>query len=303
MNVSLNGSFPLYSNLKNVNNVNSDCFHPFLTFDRQLTTLAKQLSILDGLQKKVEFSGKQWDIDNNYRDALLDFVESMDKLYDIAYLIVRNVSKVVADKSLANAIEWVKKNEKIKYERLKGAIDKDHNWIRLTANLKKHDDVRVGFLNMTALSGKVVYGFFFGVIKDGVFTPNSVVHKKYKGDMTAFSYNSFINKIVLHLFNIIKQLNKALFNGARGKDANEYPCSSIMEIIQIASRVDHVFFPDEYTKKIIIIQKNKSSYTLTENKVSYIDKIESVDHIIMLENQGPNGQSSPYHSMIFGNSY
>ncbi|EPA6637425.1 TPA: hypothetical protein ACXIGT_001315 [Serratia marcescens] len=25
--------------------------------------------------------------------------------------------------------------------------------------------------------------------------------------------------------------------------------SSIMEIIQIASRVDHVFFPDEYTKK------------------------------------------------------
>lgn len=303
MKINLNGGFPLYANLKNINDANNNCFPPFSTLDRELTTLAKQLSFLDSLQRKVEISGDQWDTDNNYRDALLDFVESMDKLHDIVYLIVRNVSSIVADESLANSIEWVKKHEHNKYELLKGAISKDHEWIRLTSNLKKHDDVRIGFLNMTTRSGKTVYGFFFGVIKDGVFTPNSDIHKQYKNDATAFSYNRFINQSVLHLFKIIKELNKVLFNGIRGEDVNEHSCSSIIKVIQIADRVEQVFFPDEYKRKVLTVQKNKSSYSLTFNKLNYIDKFESIGQFIMLENQGRNGHKMPYHSMIFGRSY
>ncbi|EPP4755564.1 hypothetical protein ACURKV_003556 [Morganella morganii] len=303
MNINLKGGFPLYTNLKNINDVNNNCFPPSSTLDRELTTLARQLSFLDSLQKEVELSGNQWDTDNTYRDALLDFVESMDKLHDIAYLTIRNISSIVEDESLANSIEWVKKHEHNKYELLKGAISKDHEWIRLISNLKKHDDIRVGFLNMTTRSGKTVYGFFFGTIKEGVFTPNSDVHKQYKNGATAFSYNRFINQVVLHLFKIIKELNKALFNGVRGKDINEHSCSSIIKIIQIADQVEQIFFPDEYNRKILIIRKNKSSYSLTSDKTKYIDKFESFGQVIMLENQGPNGYKIPYHSMLFGNSY
>ncbi|QLN88442.1 hypothetical protein HV119_05935 [Citrobacter freundii] len=298
MNVSSNGGFPLYANLKSVCNTNNNCFPPFSTLDRELTTLAKQLTILDDLQKDVEKSGEQWDINNNYRDALLDFVESMDKLHDIAYLIIRNVSSVAGDESLANSIDWVKKYEHKKYELLKGSISKDHEWIRLVSNLKKHDDVRVGFLNMTTRSGKTVYGFFFGVIKDGVFTPNSDIHKQYKNDATAFSYNRFINQSISHLLKIIKELNKVLFNGARG-DVNEHSCSGIIKIIQIAERVEQVFFPDEYKSKILTVRKNKNSYSLTFNKVNYVDKFESSGQLIMLENQGRNGYKMPYSSIIF----
>ncbi|MFY0176266.1 hypothetical protein [Raoultella ornithinolytica] len=299
MIINLNGAFPLYANLKKADNVKNNCFPPFSTLDQKLTDLAKKLSSLDDLQKKIEKSSTQWDENNNYRDALLSFVLLMDEFYDIAYLIIRNVSSVAEDESHTNSIEWVKKHEHSKYELLKGAISKDHEWIRLTANLKKHDDVRVGFLNMTTRSGKNVYGFYFGVIENGEFTPNAHVHKPYMNSATAFSYNRFINQSIAHLFKIINALNKALFNGCKVADVNEYPCSSVTKIIQVFSSVEQVFYPDEYKRKILSIRKNKSSYSLIFNVSKYIDRFESGTQLLMVENQGKNGYKMPYHSVLF----
>ena len=89
-----------------------------------------------------------------------------------------------------------------------------------------------------------------------------------------------------------------LFNGARG-DVNEHSCSGIIKIIQIAERVEQVFFPDEYKSKILTVRKNKNSYSLTFNKVNYVDKCETSGQLIMLENQGRNGYKMPYSSIIF----
>lgn len=77
---------------------------------------------------------------------------------------------MVTDEEPRNAIKWVQKNEPLKFERMNGAISKEHEWIRLVANLKKHDDCRVGFINMETKTGKIIYGFFFGLIINGYFS-------------------------------------------------------------------------------------------------------------------------------------
>ncbi len=299
MKIGIDGSFPLYENLKNMDYKKENSFPPASTLYRQITALEKKLSTLHALQQLTERTDSQWDIDNNYRDALLDYVEELDKLYDIAFLIIRNVS-LVADEEPNDAIKWVKKYESLKFERLNGAIKKEQEWIRLISNLKKHDDIRVGFINMKTKTGKIIYGFFFGSIIDGYFSPISGVHKPYIGNQTAYSYNRFVNQTVSFIFKVLNELNKILFSDCTPTNSAQQPFISILNIIKILSTTKNIFFPDEYSNNFVSYQKTKNGYTLKCIKLKYTDKYMSTSQIHMLDNQGYKGYTIPYFTLIFG---
>ncbi|EFD4213591.1 hypothetical protein CNO76_004492 [Escherichia coli] len=298
MQIKTNGVFPLYANLKTMDYKKENSFSPFSTLDRQITALSKRLSALHALQQMFEETNSQWDIDNDYRDALLEYVEELDKLHDIAFLIIKNMSCVIADEELINAIDWVKKNEPLKFEYINGAIKKDHEWIRLTSNLKKHDDVRVGFIDMTTETGKVIYGFFFGEIINGYFSPISKIHKPYKSNQTAFSYNRFVNQTINFIFKVLTVLNNILFNGSKPIVPLQQSCCSMLKIIDILSTTENIFYPDEYNNKFLYCRKNNNSYTMMLVKLTYIDKYISCGNIHMLDNRGDNGYTIPYHTLI-----
>ncbi|EQZ08493.1 hypothetical protein G973_04922 [Escherichia coli UMEA 3391-1] len=297
MKIRTDGSFQLYENLKKIDYKKENSFPPVSTLDRQITALEKKLSALHTLQQLTERTDSQWDIDNNYRDELLDYTEELDKLYDIVFLIIKKVS-VVTDEEPRNAIKWVQKNEPLKFERMNGAISKEHEWIRLVANLKKHDDCRVGFINMETKTGKIIYGFFFGLIINGYFSPIAEVHKPYMSNQTAYSYNRFVNQTVSFIFKVLDELNKTLFSNYKPSNLVQQPCSSLLKIINILSSIENVFYPDEYSNKFVSCQKTKNGYIIEPVKLKYTDKYISTRHIHMLCNQGYKGYTIPYHTLI-----
>lgn len=291
MKIGFNGSFPLYENLKELQTNKTNCFAPISTLERELVTLVKKLAAIDDLQKEIEKSGVQWDVDNNYQDTLLDLIESVDKFYDIAYLLIRNTSDINDGEEITNAIDWAKKYENKKYGFL-SAIKSDHEWIRKISNLKKHDDVRIGFFNMTTEAENTVYGFFFGTIENEAFTPNLEIHRPYNGMKTGFSYNRFINQLITHILRIIKELNKSLFNGANKNQG--LPCNDMKKIINFLHINKPIYFPDEYSIKMTAIEKGKNSYTLKFIKGSYTERFTSMNLTMMVKNQGNKGSYIPY---------
>lgn len=76
-------------------------------------------------------------------------------------MLIRNTSDINDGEEITNAIDWAKKYENKKYVFL-STIKNDHDWIRKISNIKKHDDVRIVFFNITTEAENTVYGFFFG---------------------------------------------------------------------------------------------------------------------------------------------
>lgn len=74
MKIDFNDSFPLYENLKELQINKTNCFAPISKLELELATFVKKLATTDVLQK-IEKSGIQWDVDNNYQDTLLDLIK------------------------------------------------------------------------------------------------------------------------------------------------------------------------------------------------------------------------------------
>ncbi|BCB42054.1 hypothetical protein B9J90_04035 [Vibrio sp. V09_P4A23P171] len=301
-----NGGIALHTHLNQVSreDLKHQMRHPAETFDLKINRLLSALKDLDlEVQSNVE-RDTQFDIDESMAKKLFTYVQTVDELYDASFLIMKSLNDTITSEN-QDAIKWCQSNCNEPYSEFKGAVDGYHKLIRMISNKVKHDSLRVDFVSLVNNRGIKTFGFYFSnVIGDNNLNGADVdIHQKYKDSSTAFSYNYFISYTLGLIFYLIDKLNSALFKGKKLKNNDYIGWSAGVGLLNIFQKYNEDFFPDEYEKYCMRLEKNKNTMKVVfpykaNSAVGYhVTSVQPFFRVGQPDNEMIN--KFPYHTLIW----
>lgn len=297
-----NGGIALHTNLSKVeeDNLKHNMRHPSEIFKIKINRL---LSTLKDLDRDVQDSIKrdsQFDINESTTKKIFDYVQAIDALYDSSFLIIKSLNETVEEDN-QDAIKWCKSNCKDIYSIFKSPVCRYHDLIRVISNKIKHDVLKINFVSLVNNKHVKILGFYFSnVIGEKNLNGADIdIHQRYKDSSTAFSYNFFINYTIGLIFYIADNLNRSLFKGKKLNN-QEYICwPEGTDFLRILKNYSEDFFPDEYHKYCMKLEKNKNTMNIVfPYKANAYQgfKIISVQPSFIFSNNVKN--KIPYHKLI-----
>ncbi|SDA57961.1 hypothetical protein SAMN03159475_2016 [Pseudomonas sp. NFPP33] len=192
-------------------------------------------------------------------DHVKSFIYSIDEFYDSLPLIVKCFTPS-GEQENHDIGKWLKQIKSPLYLSLLDSISLPHSDFRKMANKLKHAHAEVALARVSNHKGRDLQGFYIRVStgKDDQRGPAPDIHKTYKKSVsTAFSYNHILLRSAGHIFSTLHHLNRIIFNGARPKSSVRH--EDLYEILNMASEVEEVFFPDEYLRPYAKVERHKES--------------------------------------------
>ena len=302
-----NGGISLHTNLSNIKitDVKHKIRHPVEALEIKLKKIVTALNALDEAFKKNE-NDPTFDHDGAVEKRIFDYVQSLDELYDISFLIMKAVNETISNDN-NNAILWCKENCKDKYSNFKGAVDRYHKTIRIISNKIKHDSLKVDFVTLVGNKDNPISGFYFSNIigENNLNGSDSDIHEVYEGSSTAFSYNHFIKSTVGFVFYMLDKLNSTLFKEIKLKNDDLLTLSESLSLISVAEKYRPHFFPDEYSRYVLSIVESKKSFNIDfpykqgENKGFILTNVQSSFRINNIGGTSSGHNKIPYHKLIW----
>lgn len=301
-----NGGIALHTNLNKVlgDNLKHQIRHPVEIFDIKIKKIVAALKELNrDVQAKRE-SCTQFDIDELTTKKIFDYVQTIDELYDSAFLMIKSLNATIK-KDNKNAIIWCKENCNVTYSDFRGSVDRYHDLIRVISNKAKHDSLRVDFVTLIDNKNNEMLGFYFSnVIGENNLNGADVdIHQQYKESSTAFSYNYFISFTIGLIFYIMDKLNASLFKEVKLKNTDYIAWNEGLELLKILGDYNENFFPDEYNKYCTKLEKNKHTmnvrfpYKANMRQGCYITSVLPLFRVGTSNNEITN--KFPYHRLIW----
>jgi hypothetical protein len=302
-----NGGISLHTNLSNIQfaDINHKIRHPAEVLDIKMKKIATALNSLDKELNSNE-SDTSFDHDGSVEKKIFDYVQSLDELYDISFLIMKALN-ITISKDNSDAIRWCQVNCNDKYSDFKGAVDRYHKVIRIISNKIKHDSLKVDFLTLVDNKNNRISGFYFSNIigENNLNGADMDIHEIYEGSSTAFSYNHFIKSTVGFVFYMLEKLNSTLFKENKLKNDDIIAFSENLSLISVAEKYKSHFFPDEFRKYVLLIIENKKSFNITfpykqgKNKDFLLTNIKSSFRLNNIGGNSSGHNKIPYHKLIW----
>lgn len=302
-----NGGISLHTNLNNLQaiDIKHNIRHPVEVLDIKMKKITTALNALD---KELENNKSEtiFDVDASVEKRIFDYVQAIDELYDTSFLIMKSVNETI-NKDNNNAILWCKENCKGNYSDFKGSVDRYHKIIRIISNKIKHDSLRIDFVTLIDNKDNPILGFYFSNIigENNLNGADLNIHEEYKGSSTAFSFNHFIKSTVGLVFYMLEKLNSILFKVKKLKNDDFLDFSESLSLITVVEKYKPHFFPDEFSKYVLSVEKNKKFFNMhfpykQNKKVCFL--ITSVRPSFRFKNIGGISTSNnklPYHKLIW----
>jgi hypothetical protein len=168
------------------------------------------------------------------------------------------------------AEDWLDKNGYTVGKDFKSSVKELINPYKSINNRLKHNNQRLQQVTAKFKQG-TLYGFYVeGVINNKLIGPDPIIHEKFLGDPTAFSFNYIIKQAFLITYIISDKLldviSKFLKEKYHFKFQNKIyiPSNELIENVwERLINLDNLFFPQEYLNKYPKIRKNNNLYSLT----------------------------------------
>lgn len=204
--------------------------------------------------------------DGKNEKIIFDYIKYLDDLNDSLLLTIKALTPYPNNHTDIKEVDkWLKQYSADNYTKFKDATFSDNEFIRVSSNSIKHDDVRITSMSLKNHNNKKVYGFYISDILDEnqLSGPKPEIHKTYKNTTTAFSFNHFLLRTAGVVALNFYWLNKITFNKIKSKPHNDNTISSFFKKLM---NINHEFFPDEYNTKYAKIVKNEKHITIMYQK-------------------------------------
>ncbi len=246
------------------------------------------------------------DYDDGKKEKIMfDYIKYLDDLNDSLLLTIKALTPFPQNHQDDREVtKWLKKYNSEHYTQFKDATFSDNEFIRLSSNNIKHDDVRITFMSLNNFNNKKVYGFYICDIIDEneLSGPKPEIHKPYKNATTAYSFNHFLLRSAGIVFLNFYWLNKIIFQKTKNKP---YRDNTIYYFFNKLSEIEHEFFPDEYKIKYAKIIKNEKNITVMYEKFIGNHPVDNINNINWtLKFNGRDNKSNeklPYLSLAYSN--
>ena len=240
------------------------------------------------------------DCDDQKRAKIIfDYIKYLDDLNDALLLTIKALTPYPEKQNDEKEVDkWLKKYNANSYTKFKDATFSDNDFIRVSSNNIKHDDVRVNFMSLINHNQKNVYGFYLSDILDEYESsgPKPEIHKPYKNTTTAFSFNHFLLRTAGVVALNFYWLNKIIFNKTKKKPHSD---NTILSFFSKLKGIEHEFFPDEYNVKYAHIQNNKEFITVLYQKYSSKENFDTIQKInLTLKARVGKSEKLPYVTLI-----
>ena len=284
----MNNTSDIYGNLFDLNddqwNVNKSKYlhpHPADILRAKVTDLGRYLEQLyEKINDEIVYDDMRIELIKNY-------ILALNSLYDSFFLIIKSLTPANIEDN-KDAHQWLKILKPKAYISFVGSTKLQHQIIRKISNKLKHDHANIILMKLINHNKKTVYGFYVNSVigEDDLNGPDTEIHLNYKKISnhcsTAFSFNHFLLYSLNSIIHFLEKLNVALFNSKKNK---KHAFLEYSKLIKLASKLEHEFYPDEYSRSYLNIKPQDNGFALMKTYRYKKTKGEDVDRIY---------SSSPY---------
>lgn len=273
-NISDTGSCHLINNLFNNDNI-PIYYREYCKRHPGEMILDKIKFINNSLDKLLEISNNYSPFEIGHQDIIFTYIKNIQSFIEILLLTFKLITPKPEEdrRSHRNTSDWLKQYNLTIYNNFKDATDEHNQFINACANYAKHDDAFVRYIEATNYNNKIIKGFYFTSVLDeeGYLVPAPIIHEKYLGTIfTAFSFNHFMLRtggiIALNLY----WANKIIYSKL---NSTQYSVTELKSFFQKLSKIENIFFPDEYNSKYAKINFNSHNIHIKFEKYhNYNDK-------------------------------
>jgi len=186
-----------------------------------------------------------------YRTFLYSLREYLDDCFHIMKVFVRSQSHFKDDR---NQCAWLKKNIPSEVKIFLDSIKDYKDYLDNIVNQLKHKN---GILNYIVFyneeNRKFHVGYFVANVKNDAYEPVDYIHKEFRGQLTAFSFNRDVRYNIFNVFLISEEIIEFLKRiGIQLNSSRETTRISNKKTLLYKKIMDmpKVFFPDEYFKDV-----------------------------------------------------
>lgn len=224
------------------------------------------------LKNLIDYSVAPIGYSESSEHPVKSYIQALASFYDNIFRILKYTQDIDNVKDSSNSIAWIRKNGNELNKSFFKNTETQQKLISKIDNKIKHDDVRVKEceINKTFISKSTgieskenIKGFFINSIIDdeGLWGPDPEIHQYLdKITATAFSYNFFILTTCYSFLHWLEILGKILVKYPSKN--NTYQDSSLSNILNMVSKIEEVFFPDEYKKAYAKVVKQEDGFSI-----------------------------------------
>ncbi len=227
-----------------------DYKHPNDTLKQSFTEIIVLYSKMLPILNKHEIV--DFDSELKREKDIKELLRLTKQLYQEADIYIENMKKMI------NSIKL--KEDAVMKDVQKELADKikpyEKNIISIPNNAIKHDGNIIKSIEMIKDESTRIIGYYLEASREETYGPNPNVHKDYKGEATAFSYNKSLKMILGSIYSISNEclvILKKYVNDTICENKDLTLDFNTKAIINTLIEIPLAFFPDELNKRFVNI--------------------------------------------------